>query len=115
MHNPHNYECGCDPDCWCRRTAIGRAVKWWFPARWFGIHHKNSFFDGMSRDEIREWKREQAERGLYPMIAQPSYERIVRIGPSAWGITVRKADGRVVTHRLGGHLTFRFGPFTEPS
>ena len=24
LHNPHNYECGCDPDCWCRRTAIGR-------------------------------------------------------------------------------------------
>ena len=41
IHNPHNYECGCDPDCWCRRTTIGRAVKWWFPARWFGIQHTN--------------------------------------------------------------------------
>ena len=20
IHNPHNYECGCDADCWCRRT-----------------------------------------------------------------------------------------------
>jgi hypothetical protein len=62
IHNPHNYECGCDPDCWCRRTAIGRAVKWWFPARWFGIHHKNRGFDGMTEDEIREWKRRQSLR-----------------------------------------------------
>jgi hypothetical protein len=50
IHNPRNYECGCDPGCWCRRTAIGRAVKWWFPARRFGIHHKNRVFDGMTED-----------------------------------------------------------------
>jgi hypothetical protein len=62
IHNPRNYECGCEPDCWCRQTAIGRAVKWWFPARWFGIHHKNSVFDGMTEDEIREWKRRQQLR-----------------------------------------------------
>jgi hypothetical protein len=62
IHNPKNYECGCEPDCWCRRTVIGRAVKWWFPARWFGIRHKNSFFDGMTLDEIREWKRRQQIR-----------------------------------------------------
>jgi hypothetical protein len=66
LHNPRNYECGCDPDCWCRRTAIGRTVKWWFPARWFGIRHKNSFFEGMTWDEIAEWKRQQEEKGLYP-------------------------------------------------
>jgi len=66
IHNPSNYECGCDPDCWCRRTAIGRAVKWWFPARLFGIRHKNRFFAGMTWDEIREWKREQEEKGQYP-------------------------------------------------
>jgi len=51
--------CGCDPDCWCRRTAVGRAVKWWFPARLFGIHHKSHVFERMSKDEVREWKREQ--------------------------------------------------------
>jgi hypothetical protein len=62
VHNPRNLSCGCDPQCWCRRTAIGRAVKWWLPARWFGIHHQNRVFDGMSRDEIREWKRRQALR-----------------------------------------------------
>jgi hypothetical protein len=41
---------------------IGRAVKWWFPARWFGIRHKNNVFAGMTEDEIREWKRRQALR-----------------------------------------------------
>jgi hypothetical protein len=33
IHNPRSRECGCDPDCWCRRTAFGRAVKWWVPPR----------------------------------------------------------------------------------
>lgn len=45
--------------CWCRRTAIGRAVKWWFPARYFGLHHKNRVFEGMSKAELREFKRRQ--------------------------------------------------------
>lgn len=40
IHNPRNRTCFCDPSCWCRRTAVGRAVKWWFPARYFGIRHK---------------------------------------------------------------------------
>jgi hypothetical protein len=66
IHNPKNYECGCDPDCWCRRTTIGRAVKWWFPARFFGLRHKNSFFHGMTSSEIRAWKREQERKGQYP-------------------------------------------------
>lgn len=66
IHNPRNCECGCSAECWCRRTAIGRLVKWWFPARWFGIRHQNSFFDGMTFDQIREWKREQEAKGLYP-------------------------------------------------
>jgi hypothetical protein len=62
IHNPHGYECGCGPDCWCRRTALGRAVKWWFPARYFGLRHKNGVFEGMTEDEVREWKRRQALR-----------------------------------------------------
>jgi len=37
-------------------------VKWWFPARWFGIRHHNAFFDGMTMDEIREWKRNMKQR-----------------------------------------------------
>src|SRR5664280_1057685 len=41
LHNPRGRECGCDPECWCRRTALGRAVRWWFPGRYFGLHHKS--------------------------------------------------------------------------
>jgi len=53
VHNPRNRQCGCDPDCWCRRTALGRAVKWWFPGRYFGIHHKGG--------GSAEWKRARLE------------------------------------------------------
>jgi hypothetical protein len=66
VHNPHNSVCGCDTDCWCRATRIGRLVKWWFPARYFGIRHKNTWFEttfrGWSDDEIRAWKRERDRR-----------------------------------------------------
>jgi len=51
IHNPRNRECGCDPDCWCRRTALGRVVKWWFNGRYFGLHHKGG--------GSAEWKRAQ--------------------------------------------------------
>jgi hypothetical protein len=56
IHNPHNRECACDPDCWCQRTSIGRAVKWWFPARFFGLHHRNR--------ALAEWKRQQSGEAL---------------------------------------------------
>jgi len=51
IHNPRNRVCGCAPDCWCKRTALGRAVRWWFPARYFGLSHKSV---------SPEWKRAQA-------------------------------------------------------
>lgn len=50
VHNPRNHECGCDADCWCQRTTLGRAVKWWFPARLLGVHHKNA--------ATAQWKRD---------------------------------------------------------
>jgi hypothetical protein len=40
IHNPHNRQCGCSAECWCQRTALGRAFRWWFPGRWFGMPHK---------------------------------------------------------------------------
>lgn len=40
IHNPRNRHCECDPDCWCRRTAVGRLVKWWLPAGLVGLRHK---------------------------------------------------------------------------
>ena len=54
IHNPRNKTCGCDPDCWCNRTALGRAVKWWFPGRVFGLRHKWT-------PRTPEWKRDQGE------------------------------------------------------
>ena len=64
IHNPHGYVCGCDPDCWCRRTAIGRAVKWWFPAQRFGLHHKNRALEQWKLRQpegaLQAWKRRQA-------------------------------------------------------
>jgi catechol 2,3-dioxygenase-like lactoylglutathione lyase family enzyme len=64
IHNPHGYVCACDPDCWCRRTAFGRAVKWWFPARYFGLHHKNQALEDWKRGQpegaLRAWKERRA-------------------------------------------------------
>ncbi len=38
-------------------------MKWWFPARWFGIEHKDSragtTFAGWSQRDIKAWKRKQ--------------------------------------------------------
>jgi hypothetical protein len=51
IHNPGNRECACDPDCWCRRTALGRAVKWWFPGRYFGLHHENRVLEELKRSQ----------------------------------------------------------------
>jgi hypothetical protein len=53
IHNPRNQTCGCDPECWCNRTAVGRMFKWWFPARYFGLHHKGR--------GSAEWKREREQ------------------------------------------------------
>jgi len=57
IHNPRGRTCGCAPDCWCRRTRIGRLVRWWFPGRYFGLpHHSVS----------PEWKREMFEKRDQP-------------------------------------------------
>jgi hypothetical protein len=52
IHNPRGRTCGCRPECWCKRTRIGRLVRWWFPARYFGIRHHRV---------PPEWKREMFE------------------------------------------------------
>ncbi len=85
IHNPHGYICACDPDCWCRRTTVGRAVKWWFPARRFGIRHKNTRLEEWKRSQPpgapEAWKRERDD-GVDRMVKrQPKYESIVRLGP----------------------------------
>src|SRR3954453_13835936 len=102
IHNPRNQACGCVPECWCNRTAIGRLVKWWFPAGWFGIRHKNAFSDGMTTEEMRAWKQEHEQKGMSSMVVQPNYEKIVRLGPMRYGMTVRLANGQTAVHELSG-------------
>jgi len=51
IHNPRDRNCRCDPDCWCNRTVLSRAVKWWFPGRLFDLEHKGPW-------HTPEWKRE---------------------------------------------------------
>jgi hypothetical protein len=48
----------------------------------------------MTRVQIQEWKREQAEKGVYPVVVQPDYETLVRLGPMRFGMAVRLANGR---------------------
>jgi hypothetical protein len=33
IHNPRNWLCNCDPTCVCKRTRIGRALRWYIPER----------------------------------------------------------------------------------
>ncbi|HEY1480664.1 MAG TPA: hypothetical protein VGF46_11570 [Gaiellales bacterium] len=52
VHNPRGRTCGCASDCWCQRSAVGRALRWWVPGRYVGLHHK--------RAGDADWKRSQA-------------------------------------------------------
>jgi len=84
-------------------------VKWWFPARYFGIRHKNSWsenkFKGWTDDEIRAWKQEQARRMHSMRAHQPKYEKIVRLGPMRFGMTARLPDGAVAVHEISRGVT----------
>jgi len=101
-------ECGCDPDCWCRRTAIGRLLKWWFPARYFryvGLRHRNGRLEEWKRSQppgsLEAWKRERGE-GVDRMVErQPNYESLVRLGSMRFGMTVKLANGETGIHELG--------------
>jgi hypothetical protein len=33
IHNPFDWTCNCDPNCWCATTRWGRAVMWYVPPR----------------------------------------------------------------------------------
>ncbi|MDQ4030329.1 MAG: hypothetical protein M3168_04745 [Actinomycetota bacterium] len=37
LHNPRGRRCGCPPSCFCKRTAIGRLLRWYIPARFHGM------------------------------------------------------------------------------
>jgi len=36
VHNPGNHACACLSSCWCQRTKIGYAIRWYTPGR---LHH----------------------------------------------------------------------------
>ena len=76
LHNPHGYECACDPDCWCRRTTLGRVFRWWFPARFFGLHHRNAALEEWKRTQPGQaaaWKRDEA-RAIGGTVRVAGYE-----------------------------------------
>jgi hypothetical protein len=85
---------------------LGRAVKWWFNGRLIGLEHKSSFGD-LAPDERREWKRQQAEShggslSVSQMTVQPMYEKVIRLGPRRWGLTVRLPNGGIAVHEILG-------------
>jgi len=76
LHNPRGRTCGCDADCWCRTNPLGRAVRWWFPARYFGIQHKRrallpQWQHAQPQGDPRTWKRAQDERRKRDSDAEP--------------------------------------------
>jgi hypothetical protein len=40
IHNPHNWTCHCDESCVCKRTLLGRALRWYIPARFHRFPQK---------------------------------------------------------------------------
>ena len=33
IHNPYDRRCGCNPTCWCKRSRLGYAFRWYVPSR----------------------------------------------------------------------------------
>ena len=84
-------------------------MKWWFPARFFGLHHKNTRLEEWKRSQppgaLEAWKREHDDP-TSRMVTQPRYESIVRLGPMRFGMTVRLANGERTVHELLGRARF---------
>jgi len=34
LHNPRLRHCECLSDCWCKRTTVGHALRWYIPGRY---------------------------------------------------------------------------------
>jgi hypothetical protein len=34
LHNPGDHVCACLPECWCKRSWLGYAIRWYVPAGW---------------------------------------------------------------------------------
>ena len=100
IHNPHNLTCACDPDCWCNRTTLGRAVKWWLPARSVGLSHRNRALEAwkQSRPEgaLQAWKSERATRHTAPTVV--GAEPVFTVTDVARSIDHYRRLGFSVTH-----------------
>ena len=42
LHNPGNHACACLPECWCKQTRIGGALRWYTPGRWHRLPDPSS-------------------------------------------------------------------------
>ena len=128
IHNPHGYLCACDPDCWCRRTTVGRLVKWWFPARSFGLHHKNRALEEWKREQpegaLQAWKARQARAntadaqvsavvGVEPIFAVADVPRAVQHYESLGFTTSHHDAGYAFAHR--DHLTIHLAELEGPN
>jgi hypothetical protein len=43
VHNPSGDACACLPTCWCRRTKLGYAVRWYTPGRFHRMPNPSRF------------------------------------------------------------------------
>ena len=43
LQNPGNDACACLPDCWCKRTKIGHALRWYTLGRWHRLSDPSSY------------------------------------------------------------------------
>ena len=42
IHNPRNWTCNCDERCVCKTTRLGRALRWYIPARFHRFPPRDS-------------------------------------------------------------------------
>jgi hypothetical protein len=42
LHKPDDWLCACLPDCWCKQTKVGYALRWYTPGRWHRLPDPSS-------------------------------------------------------------------------
>jgi hypothetical protein len=45
LQNPGNRECACPSSCWCKRTKLGYAFRWYTPGRFHHSPNPSGFAD----------------------------------------------------------------------
>lgn len=64
IHNPGNWRCGCDSACWCKRSRVGYAFRWYVPGRFHRIGSRRRRF--ASRFARPSYKHEPILFGYKP-------------------------------------------------